>query len=222
MRPLKVVIADTDDLLQRLYADLVSEEPEFAVAECVADRQGLIASLRRIEPELVLLDIYLKDFASEKDLGDLRKKFLRTDYIVLSSGGDPEIVRRTLCQGAFEYLVKPFSFEKLRAALKNYGVYYRSLAGTSQQWRHDDLDSLRSGGREIPKGLQPHYLDVIENFLKDNYDNYSSQEIAEVLGVSGSTARRYLEFLLLSGRVTAEYAYRKVGRPEKRYRIVLF
>ncbi|MDO5562816.1 MAG: HTH domain-containing protein, partial [Synergistaceae bacterium] len=65
-------------------------------------------------------------------------------------------------------------------------------------------------------------LDVIENFLKDNYDNYSSQEIAEVLGVSGSTARRYLEFLLLSGRVTAEYAYRKVGRPEKRYRIVLF
>ncbi|MDO5562662.1 MAG: response regulator, partial [Synergistaceae bacterium] len=108
MRPLKVVIADTDDLLQRLYADLVSEEPEFVVAECVADRQGLIASLRRVEPELVLLDIYLKDFDSEKDLGDLRKKFLRTDYIALSSGGDPETVRRTLCQGAFEYLVKPF------------------------------------------------------------------------------------------------------------------
>lgn len=231
MRTLKVVIADTDVLLQRLYSDLVSEEREYTVTECAANGPQLFEILRRADTNLVLLDVYLQDFDAMSEIEALRREFPRTDYIVLSSGEDPELVCKALCQGVFEYLVKPFSFERLRTSLRNYAAYYRGLTGRVRPWQQEDLDTLVSmkspdpawsGLRPIPKGLQPQYLDTVEEFLKNNSDTYSSQEIAETLGVSRSTSRRYLEFLLACGRVTAEYAYKKVGRPEKRYRIVLF
>ena len=82
-------------------------------------------------------------------------------------------------------------------------------------------DPSWANNRSIPKGLQLKCLNDIESFLKANEDTFSAQEVGEHLGISRSTARRYLEFLTMSERVVVEYAYRRVGRPEKRYRMAL-
>ena len=127
-------------------------------------------------------------------------------------------------------MIKPFSFERLKLALRNYQVYHHSLTGRTRPWQQEDLDTLVSmkardpswaNNRAIPKGLQLKCLNDIERFLRVNPDTFSAQEIGDRLGLSRSTARRYLEFLMMSERLVVEYAYRKVGRPEKRYRIAL-
>ena len=190
----------------------------------------MFESLRCVEADLVLLDLYLKDFNALEGLDELRKEFPRTDFIVASSGEDPNLVRKALCQGVFEYLIKPFSFERLRLALRNYHIYHQSLTGRTRPWQQEDLDTLVSlrardpswaNNRAIPKGLQLKCLNEVENLLRDNNDTFSAQEVGDALGISRSTARRYLEFLTMNERVSVEYAYRKVGRPEKRYRMAL-
>ena len=230
LRILKVLIAEADPLLQKLYSDLIAEEHSYSVVKCVSTGPKLFEAIRFFQADLVLLDLYLRDFSAIEGLDELRKEFPRTDYIIASSGEDPELVRKALCQGVFEFLIKPFSFERLRLALRNYQVYHHSLTGRTRPWQQEDLDTLVSmkardpswaNNRAIPKGLQLKCLNDIEHFLRENPDTFSAQEIGDKLGLSRSTARRYLEFLMMSERLVVEYAYRKVGRPEKRYRIAL-
>ena len=230
MRILKVLIAEADPLLQKLYSDLIVSEPAFTVLKSVSNGPQMFESLRCVEADLVLLDLHLKDFNALDGLEELRKEFPKTDYIVASSGEDPTLVRKALCQGVFEYLIKPFSFERLKFALRNYHIYHQSLTCRTRPWQQEDLDTLVSlksrdltwaNSRAIPQGLQLKCLNEVENFLKDNNDTYSAQEVGDALGVSRSTARRYLEFLTMNERAVVDFAYRKVGRPEKRYRMSL-
>lgn len=230
VRVLKVIIAESDPLLQKLYYDLIAEEDAYTVLKCVSNGSELFETLRCVGAHLVLLDLYLKGFDASTGLDQLRKEFPRTDYIIASSGEDPDMVRNALCQGVFEFLIKPFSFDRLRFALRNYHIYHHSLTGRTRPWRQEDLDTLVSmksrdpswaNNRSIPKGLQIKCLNDTEKFLRENNDTFSAQEIGDKLGISRSTARRYLEFLTMSERVVVEYAYRRVGRPEKRYRMAL-
>jgi response regulator of citrate/malate metabolism len=230
LRILKVLIAEADPLLQKLYADLIAEESAFAVLKCVSTGPQMFEALRCVDTDLVLLDLYLKEFDAVNGLDELRKEFPRMDYIVASSGENPELVRKAMCQGVFEFLIKPFSFERLKLALRNYQVYHHSLTGRTRPWQQEDLDMLISmksrdpswsNNRAIPKGLQLKCLNEIESLLKERDETFSAQEVGEILGISRSTARRYLEFLTLSERVVVEFAYRRVGRPEKRYRMAL-
>lgn len=230
MRVLKVLIAEADPLIQKLYSDLIAEENAYTVLKCVSNGPDMFETLKCVGADLVLLDLYLKEFDALEGLEQLRKSYPRTDYIIASSGENPDLVRNALCQGVFEFLIKPFSFDRLRFALRNYHVYYHSLTGRTRPWQQEDLDTLISmksrdpscaNRCSIPKGLQIKCLNDIECFLKENNDTFSAQEVGDSVGISRSTARRYLEFLTMSERVVVEYAYRKVGRPEKRYRMAL-
>ena len=231
MRSLKVLIAESDPLLQKLYSDVILNDTSFTLLKRVDTGPQMFAAMRCVDVDLVLLDLYLKDFNASTEIDDLRKEFPRTDYIVVSSGDNPELVRKAICAGVFEFLVKPFSFDRLRTALKNYQIYHHSLTGRTSPWQQEDIDALiamkthdPSWGNSrsaMPKGLQLKCLNDVETFLKENEGAFSSQEVGDALGLSRSTARRYLEFLTLSERVVVEYAYRRVGRPEKRYRMAI-
>ncbi|MDO4988488.1 MAG: response regulator [Synergistes sp.] len=228
MRSLKVLIAESDRLLQKLYSDIVINDSSLTLTKCVSTGSQMFDAMRCVCVDLVLLDLFMDDFNAVRDLDELRKLFPHTDFIVLSSGERPEIVRKALCAGVFDFLVKPFSFDRLRATLRNYQIYYHSLTDRTKPWQQDDLDallamkgrdSLLSDDYSVPKGIQLKCLNEVEGFLKSRRDSFSAQEVGNELGISRSTARRYLEFLTTSERVVVEYAYRKIGRPEKRYRI---
>jgi two-component system CitB family response regulator/two-component system response regulator DcuR len=45
----------------------------------------------------------------------------------------------------------------------------------------------------------------------------SAEDVGELIGISRSTARRYLEYLIAEGMLYAEAVYGSVGRPERRY-----
>ena len=230
LRSLKVLIAESDPLLQKLYSDVILNDTSFTLLKRVDTGPQMFEAMRCVDVDLVLLDLYLKEFSAFDEIDELRKEFPRTDYIVVSSGDNPELVRKAICAGVFEFLVKPFSFDRLRAALKNYQIYHHSLTGRTSPWQQEDIDALVAmkthdpswaNNRTIPKGLQLKCLNDIESFLKENEGTFSAQEVGDRLGISRSTARRYLDFLTLSERVVVEYASRRVGRPEKRYRMAL-
>jgi len=46
---------------------------------------------------------------------------------------------------------------------------------------------------------------------------FTADAMADRIGTSRTTARRYLEFLLGSNEVRADIQYGTVGRPERRY-----
>ncbi|MBH0017755.1 HTH domain-containing protein [Pseudoalteromonas sp. NGC95] len=56
-------------------------------------------------------------------------------------------------------------------------------------------------------------------FIKHATTEFTAQQIGDLVGVSRSTARRYLEYLLESGKLTADQSYGSIGRPERCYKI---
>jgi response regulator of citrate/malate metabolism len=80
------------------------------------------------------------------------------------------------------------------------------------------LGSLRTSGEDrLPKGLAPDLLEGVVSALRDG-GALSAAEVAERLGVSRVTARRYLEHLTAERLADREPRYGGAGRPELEYR----
>ena len=56
--------------------------------------------------------------------------------------------------------------------------------------------------------------------LTVNEEGITAEVLSSMVGVSRSTARRYLEYLISGKKVHAELIYGSVGRPERRYFLV--
>ena len=56
--------------------------------------------------------------------------------------------------------------------------------------------------------------------LRASAEGLTAAGVAEAVGISRITARRYLEHLVDAGRAAREPAVRQVGRPELQYRWV--
>ena len=72
---------------------------------------------------------------------------------------------------------------------------------------------------ELPKGIDPVTLDKILEEMKKEIGKFTSEEMSERVGVSRTTARRYLEYLVSLGSLEVDVSYGGVGRPERIYRM---
>jgi response regulator of citrate/malate metabolism len=60
----------------------------------------------------------------------------------------------------------------------------------------------------------------IRELLQSEADDVSASDIAERIGISRSTAQRYLSELATQGKVELRLHYGATGRPEHRYRVI--
>src|SRR5690606_36386960 len=81
-----------------------------------------------------------------------------------------------------------------------------------------------AGQAVLPKGLSGTSLELVSRALAaeaggdPGASDHSASEIAEAVGMSRVSARRYLEYLVASGRAEVAPRYGTTGRPENRYR----
>jgi len=226
MKVLSCAIADNSVALQRNYALALSRTRCFRLKETVTTGTELEECLQRGNLHLVLLDIYLKEWNGVDSLRRVRASYPRVDWMILSGDDDPDIVRGCVCLGVFDYLIKPFSIERLERALYAYYRYHMGLTQRTDPWKQKDLDMVTSlrgnfpaGLNELPKGIQTKLLNRFRTLLTCGTRTISASSAGEAIGVSRSTARRYLEYLVETGEATFEYDISNVGRPLKLYRL---
>lgn len=71
---------------------------------------------------------------------------------------------------------------------------------------------------DLPKGLNESTLRQILTYLNSTDTPMSAEEIGEGVNLTRVTARRYLEYLEKTGRVSMDLKYGTVGRPVKLYK----
>jgi|LSQX01.3.fsa_nt_gb two-component system response regulator DctR len=221
---LPVLIAEPDPMLRTLYRKVVLEGQEYSFAGFAENGEEIVPLLSKTTVNLVLLEIALHGFDGLEGFRRMRAHFPRVDFIILSSEKSPDTVRGAICSGAFDYLIKPFEWERLTRALAAYSEYYRGLVGRDMPWRQEDLDRLLgfrkrlSGAPEgAPKGFQETLLIRLGKLLQESRKPLSAANAGRMLGISRSSARRYLELLAERGEVTVDYELSTVGRPQKLY-----
>ncbi|HJR40245.1 MAG TPA: response regulator [Nocardioidaceae bacterium] len=217
---IEVLIVDDDFMVAKIHKGFVERTPGFAVVGVAHNGAEALAEAARLQPDLVLLDVYLPDTTGLDLLQALREQAPELDVLVISAAREAETVRRALRGGIVHYLMKPFSYDDLRERLEHYQRTYVSLTSTTQETDQAEVDRVFGMSRAeapLPKGLSAETLRLVAEKLREADVDLSAAEMAVVLGLSRVSARRYLEHLADTGKADVKLRYGEVGRPERRY-----
>ena len=220
----KVLIVEDDPMVAMINEQFVSRHKDFVVAHKCNDGKSALEYLDENEVDLIILDVFMPYMDGFETLRQIRKKQISVDVIMVTAANEREQLKEGLHLGVVDYLVKPFTFERFKVALDKFIAQVEALKDLDKvnQKNIDFLiDKSRKRANELyPKGIQEKTLQTIIEHLKENKNKWlTGDEIAEKVGLTGVTVRRYLTHLSETGMVIADMNYGTGGRPCMLYKI---
>ena len=224
MDDLRVLIVEDDPIAARAHRAYVDRIPSFTCVGAVATTTEALRVLHqagRHGVDLVLLDLNLPDGHGLDLVRRMRAAGDLTDVIAVTSAREVTAVQAAARHGVVQYVLKPFAFDTLRSRLEAYAAHRRSIhfdAKVHGQFEVDRLFSVPAPARRTAaKGISPEVLRVVVEVLGSGVGR-TTHELADLLGCSRVTARRYLERLADDGQLARMQRYDgRSGRPQIEY-----
>lgn len=117
-RSLRLLIADDFAPVRRRLSELLADEPGLEVAGEAASVAGTLEAIRRLQPDLVLLDLSMPDGSGIEVLRRTRELQPRPLFIVLSGNVEQEYRVEAERQQADAYLDKGGQFDQVLATIR--------------------------------------------------------------------------------------------------------
>jgi response regulator of citrate/malate metabolism len=229
-KPITVMIIEDDEIAAKIYEQFTHKVEGFQIIATAATGKHALEMLHVVTPDVLLLDIFLPDMNGIELLREVRKNFRGIDVIMITAANDVDTVREAIRGGAFSYIIKPIMIDKFMSTLEQYANTRRQLQHhtTMDQSEVDKLftktASLATAKQasesllSLPKGIDKLTLKLIREKMQVTTQSVNADDLAALVGMSHSTVRRYLEFMVSIHEVTVETFYGTVGRPERKYR----
>jgi response regulator of citrate/malate metabolism len=219
----KVLIVEDDPMVAMINEQYIKRNKNFQIVGKCSDGSSALAFLENHEADLLILDVYMPKMNGFETLREIRNKQIPADAIMVTAANDRESLEEALHLGIVDYLVKPFTFDRFQMALEKYIAQNNALKDLdtlSQKSIDRIIESSRKKGEELfPKGIQESTLQLIADCLKENRGVwFTGDELAEKVGLTGVTVRRYMNYLAESGKIIGEMDYETGGRPCMRYK----
>lgn len=220
----KVLIVEDDPMVAMINEQYILKNKSFSVCGKSKDGISALEFLENESVDLIIMDVYMPKLDGFETLRQIRKKQISADVIMVTAANDRDSLEEALHLGIVDYLVKPFTFDRFQMALQKFTAQNKALSelDTLNQKSIDFImDSFRKKGEEMhPKGIQEKTLETIITELRSNKRNWmTGDEIAERTGLTAVTIRRYMNYLVESGKVQGEINYETGGRPCMIYRV---
>lgn len=220
----RVLIVEDDPMVAMINEQYINRNRQFRVVEKFRDGRSALEYLSEYEADLIVMDVYMPHMDGFETLRQIRKQQISVEVIMVTAANDRESLEEALHLGIVDYLVKPFTFERFRMALEKFIAQTDALKelGTLSQQNIDFIidNSRKKSGELRPKGIQERTLQLILEQLRGNSNTWlTGDDIAERVGLTGVTVRRYMNYLTETGMVAGEMNYETGGRPCMLYRI---
>lgn len=224
MDPINVLIVEDDPMVAGINQDYTTAVPGYRVVGIAKTGSDALQKINSLAPDLLILDIFLPEINGIEILSLLRREEKPLDVIMITAADDAETIQRIMRQGVFAYITKPFKFSRFQATLESYKRYRQTLL-QKDTLAQSDIDSIMSGPigeteERTPKNFHIKTLTLVTDFLRNSEKPLSAEEVASGVGISRVTSRRYLEYLVSSGKVEMDLCYIAVGRPVHRFRLL--
>lgn len=220
---MNVLIVEDDPMVEFIHRNYLEKGGQFHdiySAGSIAEAQQLLTDK---EVDLLLLDIHLKDGNGLDLLSSLRKADCGTEVILITAANEAQTVKDGLHLGVVDYLIKPFTnerfqqsialFQKRRQALKQNSLQQETIDQLVQAATEES--SSKTTGSFLDKGLSPDTLQRIKAGILALKEPFTIQQLAEAIGLSHVSVRKYMAYLEEHQDVRSEVIYTKVGRPYK-------
>lgn len=227
----RVLLIEDDPMVQEVNKQFIERLPQFQVIDTASNGLEGLEKIKILHPDLVILDIFMPSLNGIDTLYEIRKEQMDVDVIIISAANDQKTIRKMMQNGAFDYLIKPFKFDRLKHTLEQYYAFRKEVQ-PDERISQSQLDrvifSNKSTGmtpkafqkNEIPKGLNISTLEQVMQFMSQQNTPQSAEDVADGMGIARVTARRYLEFLNDKEFLRLDVQYGSIGRPINKYSFI--
>ena len=115
---MRVLIADDHRLMVEGTKQALERAGDFDVVGEAVNGVQVLPLVRRLKPDLVLLDLRMPQMDGLTCLAKIRKEFPEMKVAILSVSQDPELIQTALKRGANAYIVKTIDPDDLAGALR--------------------------------------------------------------------------------------------------------
>ncbi len=214
-----VVIFEPDPMVSRILTEAVQGREGLEAAKTVRDIKQLSHVFEEIHPQLLLGET--AEAGLPEWVREMRDRGIRFDLLPVTRERDAVQYLQVFSLGIVDYLIKPFQMERLAAALDRYVRWKQGLLPDQRlsQRQLDRLLYLPGSAYEEPfYGNENTRQKILSYVTGRGGESFTAAEAARAVGISQTTARRYLELLEKQGQLEVLQEYGHIGRPVHHYR----
>ncbi|OTQ60124.1 response regulator [Gilliamella sp. A7] len=221
---IKVLIVEDEPILAELNAEFIQRDTKVEVIGIAATLEEAKVMVEKLKPTLILLDNYLPDGKGIELFEYIINNNLDCYVIFITAASDMDTCSKAIRFGAFDYLIKPVSYQRLKHSLERFELflYRQSLQKHVNQRRIDELFNLQTKDfvdiNRHSKGIEEITLQKVKDLFMQTNQPQTVDQIVEKANISKTTARRYLEYCVQTKLLTVELNHGKIGRPERLYK----
>ncbi|MGE5321101.1 MAG: two-component system response regulator NarL [Hyphomicrobiaceae bacterium] len=190
--PQTVLIVDDHPLFRKGVIQLIQAAPEFRfIGEAPSGKEG-IALAQSLHPDMILLDLNMKDMGGVEVLKAIKDADLDSRVIMLTVSDQAEDLMAALQAGADGYLLKDMEPEDL---MRQLGEAAHGKIAISERLTQLLVTSLREKSRPTSPddaGLTEQENRILEHLI----DGKSNKLIARDMGIAEGTVKVHVKHLL--------------------------
>lgn len=182
----RILLVDDHELMREGLRSILEKEEGVEIAgECASGREA-VALARELEPDVVVMDVGMKDLNGIEATRQIRSELPKVEVIALSSHSDSRYVSAMLEAGACGYVLKANAYSDLRRALQAARDHKSFLCADVT---HGVVSASIGGSRsaEGPTVLSDREREVIQLLA----EGLSSREIGKRLFIATSTVETH-------------------------------
>lgn len=213
-QPLRVLVADDDQVVREGYAQLLSDVTGIEVVATAADGAEAVTILSERIVDVALLDVEMPQMDGVAAAREITRRYGSVAVVMFTAYDDPTRIRQAMTYGARGFLTKDMPVDLIARGLEQASQGMTVLGpGPAAALFHNHNGHV--GGQEEARRLTSTIETLSgrkRDVLRELAQGLSNREIAERLLIQESTVRSYLtEILTATGcRSRTELAVRLV------------
>jgi len=189
---MRIVIADDQRIVREGLATIVGSLPDTEVVGVAADGAEAVELVESNDPDVVLMDLRMPTMDGAEATSIIRRRYPRTQVVVLTTYADDESALAALAAGAIGYLTKDAGRDDIRRALEA-AAAGQGVLDHHVQARLIEAASLRAARPlSLPDGLTEREAEVLACLG----EGLSNAQIAARLYLSEATVKGYVSRML--------------------------
>ncbi|KGR86261.1 MULTISPECIES: response regulator [Lysinibacillus] len=224
MNDIEVLVIEDDVRVADVHCRFLEKIEGFTVIARANTGEEAIDWLQSFSPHLILLDVFLPDILGVDLIDKINELSPTSSIILITAATEAHIVQKAYLKNVTDYILKPFTFDQLKESIEKFR-YKHLLLQKNEKFTQEKIQylwpkatlTIPQDTPLLPKGIDSTTMNHVINYLSTMEDGSTAELLGRNIGVSRSTARRYLEFLVTQKQAYTELTYGTVGRPERRY-----
>jgi two-component system NarL family response regulator len=182
-KTIRILVAD-DHLVYRIgIRSMIGSEPGLTVVGEASDGVEAIESYRRLQPDVLLLDLRMPQKGGVEVVQAIRKEFNNARILIVTSYQTEEEIFQVLQAGVLGYILKDLGRDALIEAIR--------AVCAGKRWMSSAIER-QFADRGLRQPLTGREMEVLKLLAR----GLTNREIAQVFHISSSTVKNHVNSLL--------------------------